>query len=178
MDTETIALVRELKDRQEIHDCILRYCRGIDRLDRALLLSAYHSDAADDHGTFVGPADKFADYAFDLHITHQQRTQHIIANHRCELDGDEAHTESYFIFRSLNQRPPLYTMATGRYLDRLEKRAGIWGIVDRVCLVDIRNDDWAPTGVEGDELYLPIRRDPGDPSYVRPLRVDRARFTG
>ena len=47
MDAETAALVRELKDRQEIYDCIMRYCRGIDRLDRDMLLSAYHPDAVD-----------------------------------------------------------------------------------------------------------------------------------
>ena len=34
MDAETAAIVRELKDRQEIYDCIMRYSRGIDRLDR------------------------------------------------------------------------------------------------------------------------------------------------
>jgi len=177
MATELETLVREMKDRQEIYDCIMRYCRGIDRLDRDVLLSAYHPDAADDHGTFVGPVDKFADYVFNLHTTHQHRTQHHITNHRCEIDGGEAHTESYYMFRSLNKAPPLYTMATGRYLDRLEKRDGTWGIVDRICVVDIRNETWAPTGVEGDADYMPVRRDRADTSYLRPLRVDRARFT-
>ena len=177
MDAELAAIVRELKDKRDIYDCIMRYCRGIDRLDRAVLLSAYHPDGVDDHGTFVGPVDKFADYVFELHTTHQHRTQHQITNHLCELNGDEAHTESYYIFRSLNKRPPLYTMATGRYLDRLEKRGGVWGIVDRVCLVDIRNEVWAPTGTEGDADYMPTRRDPGDTSYMRPLKVNRSRFT-
>src|SRR5687767_9969262 len=116
MDAETAALVRELKDRQEIYDCIMRYCRGIDRLDRAMLLSAYHPDGIDDHGTYVGPVQGFADYVLDLHGTHQHRTQHHITNHRCEILGDTAHTESYYIFRSLNKTPPLYTMASGRYL--------------------------------------------------------------
>jgi hypothetical protein len=32
----------------------MRYSRGIDRLDRDMLLSAYHPDAIDDHGMFVG----------------------------------------------------------------------------------------------------------------------------
>jgi hypothetical protein len=177
MDADTAALVLEMKDRQEIYDCIMRYCRGIDRLDRDMLLSAYHPDGIDDHGTFVGPVEKFADYVFDLHTTHQHRTQHIIANHRCELNGAEAHTESYFIFRSLNKQAPLYTMASGRYLDRLEKRDGRWGIVDRVCLVDIRNETWAPTGTEGDASYMPTCRDKQDSSYLRPLKVDQSRFT-
>ena len=177
MDNELAAIVREMKERHEIYDCIMRYCRGIDRLDRAMLLSAYHADAVDDHGTFVGPVDAFADYVFALHSTYQHRTQHHITNHRCDIDGDVAHAESYYIFRSLNQQPPLYTNGSGRYLDRLEKRDGKWGIAERICLVDIRNDAWAPTGTEGDGDYMPTRRDRGDASYLRPLKVDRGRFT-
>src|SRR5579862_8645483 len=90
-------LLRELKDRQDIYDCVMRYCRGIDRLDRDILLSAYHPDAWDDHGTFVGPVDKFWDYVYALHFNYQHRTQHHITNHRCDLDGDVAHTESYYL---------------------------------------------------------------------------------
>ena len=177
MDSELAAVVREMKDRQEIYDCIMRYCRGIDRLDRDMLLSAYHPDALDDHGTFVGPVQKFWDYVFELHSTYQHRTQHHITNHRCEIEGDVAHTESYYIFRSLNKQPPLYTNASGRYLDRLERRGGRWGIAQRICLVEIRNEFWAPTGFEGDTDYVVPSRDPKDPSYARPLAVDRARFT-
>ena len=171
------ALLHEMKDRQEIYDCMMRYCRGIDRLDREVLLSAYHPGAVDDHGTFVGPVEAFAEYVFDLHTNHQHRTQHHITNHRCEIDGDFAQTESYYIFRSLNKQAPLYTNASGRYLDRLERREGRWGIVARICLVDIRNEFWAPTGTEGDADYMPITRDRSDSSYLRPITVDPARFT-
>lgn len=177
MANETEGLLRDLKDRQEIYDCILRYCRGIDRLDREMLMSAYHADALDDHGTFVGPVDAFADYVLDLHTTHQHRTQHHITNHRCDIDGAVAHAESYYIFRSLNKDPPLHTMASGRYLDRLENREGRWAIAARICLVDIRNDHWAPTGFEGDAAYMPSQRDMADTSYRRPIVVDPARFT-
>ncbi len=45
--------VRELQDRQSIYDCLLTYCRGVDRMDRELLLSSYHSDAVDDRGFMV-----------------------------------------------------------------------------------------------------------------------------
>jgi hypothetical protein len=177
MDAEAVALVREMKDRQEIYDCIMRYCRGIDRLDREVLLSAYHPDAVDDHGTYCGPVDGFADYVVDLHSTHQHFTQHHITNHRCEIDGEVAHTESYYIFRSLNKVAPLYTNASGRYLDRFEKRDGRWAIAERICLVEIRNEHWAPTGFEGYTDYMPALRDRSDSSYRRPLTVDRSRFT-
>ena len=177
MTDDIAAMVREQKDRQEIYDCIMRYCRGVDRLDREVLLSAYHPDGVDDHGDYVGPVEGFADYVFNLHGTQQQRTLHHVTNHHCVIEGDMAHAETYFLFYGLNTAPPLYALASGRYLDRFEKRAGRWGIVERICIVDIRNDLWAPTGHEGDELYMPSRRDRTDPSYVRPLHVDRARFT-
>ena len=68
MDLEELATaVRALQDRQEIHNCIIRYSRGVDRLDRELLLSVYHPDAIDDHGMFVGGPEEFADWALAMH---------------------------------------------------------------------------------------------------------------
>lgn len=179
MDQDIPAMVRELKDRQDIYDCIMRYCRGVDRLDRELLRSAYHEDGIDDHGPYAGPLEGFADYVFDLHGNMQERTLHHVTNHYCELDGDVAHTESYFLFYCLNKTQPLYTMASGRYVDRFERRDGRWAIAERICLVDVRDETLSPlTGFEGDEFYVPPRRDRDDPSYMRPLRTDRGRFSG
>ncbi|MBU3738793.1 MAG: nuclear transport factor 2 family protein, partial [Rhodoferax sp.] len=62
MDTPSDDLrkqVQELTDRHAIHDCIARYCRGVDRLDKALCLSAFHPDALDEHGKFVGTPEEF-----------------------------------------------------------------------------------------------------------------------
>ena len=177
MDAEIATLLKGLRDRQEIYDCVMRYCRGIDRLDRNVLLSAYHPDALDDHGTFVGPVDRFWEYVCKLHTEYQHRTQHHITNHLCEIDGDVAHSESYYIFRSLNKAPPLYTVASGRYVDRFERRNGRWAIAARICVVEIRNEHWAPTGFEGEGGYVAALRNRNDASYARPLQVDRDRFT-
>jgi hypothetical protein len=38
-------------DRWAIHDVLVRYCRGVDRLDADLVRSAYHSDAVE-HGPY------------------------------------------------------------------------------------------------------------------------------
>ena len=54
--------LREMLDRQEIHDCIVHYCLGVDRLDAEMLASAYHPDAIDDQGIYVGRLRRFADY--------------------------------------------------------------------------------------------------------------------
>src|SRR5690606_8703026 len=37
-------------DREAIHTVLMRYCRGVDRLDRDLIASVYHPDAYDHHG--------------------------------------------------------------------------------------------------------------------------------
>jgi hypothetical protein len=170
------ATVRELKDRQEILDCIYRYSRGIDRADRDVVLSAYHPDAIDDHGVFVGLAADFVDWALSYHGEHQIAHQHAILNHICELSGDTAHTETYYLYQGLNKAGPIQ-LGTGRYIDRFERRNGRWGIAARVCL-----SEWS--GTLGAEPMPPEfrailsgngarSRNKDDVSYMRPLRVTR-----
>ncbi len=97
MNASDIQRFRELCDRQEILDCIHRYCRAVDRADRELLISVYHPDAIDDHGLFVGGREEFADWAIGYHQQYQECTHHIVTNHTCELQGDTAHTETYWL---------------------------------------------------------------------------------
>ena len=44
-DAELRERVARLEDRAEIHECMMRYARGMDRRDRELLRSAYHDGA-------------------------------------------------------------------------------------------------------------------------------------
>ena len=169
--------LQELLDRQQIHDVVLRYCSGVDRFDREMLLSAYHPDAVDDHGVFVGGPQAFVEWAFAYHGKYQHTHKHFILNHRCELDGDTAHTETYWLFVGNNRGAPQCTLHTGRYLDRMERRNGVWAIAARKCIIEgggALNDvplhpsvlaAYAATGV--------ARRDKEDPSYARPLTVVR-----
>src|SRR5271168_2501653 len=118
---DMIAYIREAADRQAILDCLHRYTRGVDRADRALMLSAYHEDAKDEHGVAnLGAAD-FVDWAIKWHGAFQTRHQHIITNHTVELSGDVAHGETYYTFWGINREGPP-TLAFGRYIDRFEKR--------------------------------------------------------
>ena len=172
--------LRELVDRQAIHDVIIRYCRGVDRMDRELLLSAYHPDAIDDHGLFVGRAEEFADYFMAFHQSQQSATQHIITNHSCDLDGDTAHTETYWLFAAMNRTGPALSLGGGRYLDRMERRGGRWAIAQRKCLYDwqgVPGDyDLTPEQLKTMLGAGPATRDASDPSYERPLRVDPKRI--
>lgn len=167
--------VQGLKDRQDILDCLVRYCRGMDRFDRDILRSAYWPDAMDDHGEYIGGPEGFIDYYFAYHTKNQTRTMHNLGNHTCEIDGDTAHCETYYTFTSVNTFKPAHSRTTGRYIDRLEKRDGEWRIAARICVIHGLNNDFDPDGTLGDAPFVETTRDKSDPSYMRPLQVDTAR---
>ena len=162
--------VSQLVDRQQIHDCVLRYCRGVDRFDRDLVLSAYHPDARDFHGPFEGDPVEFVAWAFAYHSEHQFRTQHSVLNHYVELDGDVAHTETYWICTSVNKAGDPLTMAGGRYVDRFERRHGQWRIATRVCVHEWRSPLNPSAPIPMLEAYAKGVRSTADVSYQRPLR--------
>jgi len=173
---DLIAFVREEKDRREIWDCLLRYARGLDRLDKAMMASAYHPDARDEHGVFEADADGFCDWAIGWHGAAQLRHQHILTNHSVDLDGDHAHGETYYIFWGENREGPP-TLAFGRYIDRFEKRDERWAIAHRVCINEYAGA-FTPVEIPAEWLAAmkstgPDRRDRDDLSYDRPLRGSR-----
>jgi hypothetical protein len=160
-------------DRAQILDCLHRYTRGMDRLDRELARSAYHADAIDDHGGFVANVDDFLDWAFEYHAN-QIRHQHYVSNHSVELDGDTAHTETYYTFvgTDRDETKPLEIVG-GRYLDRFERRDGHWAIAARVCV-----EEWrvlVPSALSSRvaaAVGRGVTRDRDDVSYRRPLDVE------
>ena len=170
--------IQQLIDRQSILDCMTRYCRGVDRRDHDLISSVYHPDAIDDHGAFVGSREEFVEWGRLRNETGPITTQHHITNHSCEIDGDIAHAETYYLFNARNRDETLVA-AGGRYVDRLERRDGEWRIAQRYCLVE-----WAGTI---DATAIPFAdipdvhatgapaRDRSDPSYLRPLVNQRDR---
>jgi hypothetical protein len=169
--------VRWLADRAEIRDCLTRYARGMDRLDRELARSAYHDDAVDDHVSFVGPVEEFLDWAWGYHAD-QVCHQHYLSNQSINVDGDEAHSETYYMFIGTHpdEAMPL-TVTGGRYVDRFERRDGRWAIAARLCLVEWRTEpDSLLTGQAVDFLSLIATnaRDRTDASYERPLVLRRA----
>jgi SnoaL-like domain len=173
---DKLARLDELLDRQDILDCLTRFSRGMDRFDRETFMSAFHSDAVCAAGPFVGdPVSLFA-WATDLHAQGQVATHHNLLNVTYDIQGDVAHTETYYLFVGRN-RDASNWIAGGRYLDRLERRAGVWKIALRTNLIE-----WSglvPTlpipfaDVPGIGLNGVSARDPKDPSYQRPLTNQR-----
>jgi hypothetical protein len=179
MDAERLARLEHLADRQDILDCLNRFSRGMDRFDRALFLSAFHSDAIIAAGVYVGGPNPLYAWAKDLHDQGQVATHHGLLNHSCEIEGSTAHSETYYLFVGRN-RDDTNWIAGGRYIDRLEKRDGMWRIALRTNVIE-----WSGmvptmplpfsdvTGIHGNGA--PTRSEK-DPSYQRPLTNRRAKF--
>jgi SnoaL-like domain len=176
LDAEQLARLDRLLDRQDIADCLTRFSRGMDRFDRELFLSAFHRDAVIAAGDFVGAPAELYDWARDMHEQGQVATQHLLLNRTCDIDGPTAHTEIYYLFVARN-RDESNWLAGGRYLDRLELRAGQWRIALRTNVIE-----WSGTlpsmpipfadvlDIAGNGLSA---RDRTDPSYQRPLTNHR-----
>src|SRR5258705_5078942 len=90
--------VQALLDKQAIRELVVRYFRGLDRCDAALIASTYHPNAVDQHGggrTFNGAdiAPGILAYSRELGVV---KGSHHITNQTIHLDGDSASSESYF----------------------------------------------------------------------------------
>jgi hypothetical protein len=162
--------VRALRDRDAIVDCVHRYARGLDRHDEEIYASAYHADAIDHHGPFLGRRDEFVRWGIDLLASEWNAHTHFISNVRVELDGDTAHSECYVLFAQRRRDSAVVDLGGGRYIDRLERRADGWRIAARELVID-----WtahAQTTDFGDSDDYPTGRwDRHDPSYRRPFTL-------
>lgn len=159
------------EDRQAIHEALLRYCRGVDRLDPALVQSAYHADAVDEHGPYQYAGETIGAELVKRLGSDYRATSHMILNHTVQLAGDVARTETYYVAvmaEEKNDDTDLVTSVFGRCLDRFEYRHGEWRIARRAVLID-----WATVSEQGlldNEHFDPAapwmgRRSAQDPSY-------------
>lgn len=125
---------QQLSDLEDIRQCVVRYCRGVDRLDANVMRSAYWPDATDNHGTFNGNAWEFVEHCMVSH-RRWRATSHIIMNHAIELaqDGQYATGEVYNV-TYLFQPDGAVDTWHGRYLDLYERRDDEWRISKRTCV--------------------------------------------
>ena len=167
--------VQYLMDRLAILDCVASLSRGTDRHDSDLMTDAFHDDGWDAHGTTVVQGPEFGGTDERDARAGSQQTMHNITTHTCEIDGDTAHAESYVMGAILNPDGETARLLCGRYIDRLERRDGVWRIAVRHSTVEV-----AMTG-DASLLQTPYfrefhftkgTRDAGDLSYARPLQLD------
>jgi len=171
MDIDAAAIQR-LLDKEAIREASLRYTRGIDRHDDEIMAQAYHPDATDDHGGYIGDPAGFIAHSKKAHSGAWNVHHHYIGNQTIDLDGDTAHVETYFLAALRRKTGPI-DMVGGRYVDRFERREGRWAIADRVCLVEW-NGELQPAKTPADPaLYMQGAWDRTDVSYQRPLKMTR-----
>ncbi|MBU1375734.1 MAG: nuclear transport factor 2 family protein [Alphaproteobacteria bacterium] len=190
-ESDIRAQLAEIRDRQKISDLVLDYCRGVDRLDDALLRSTYWPDAIDNHGVRDENAMVFCDRVLPLLREHATSTMHLVANCRLELNGDHASGETYVVayhvlksarsldtfvgpdaaqqiragFPDAEAEAPFEYHAGARYLDRFERRGGEWRIAYRGLVFE-----WTQAHPASVSLGLLARargrRDASDASYA------------
>lgn len=176
LDSSRLARLEAQADKAEIRECLTRFSRGMDRFDRVLYLSAFHADAVIAAGPYVGDVAGCYDWARPMHETGQILTHHALLNSTIEIAGDGAHSETYYLFVGRNRDETVW-LAGGRYIDRVERRAGPdgpeWKIALRTNVIE-----WGclppPMPIPfGDVVDIALNgvssRSTKDPSYTRPL---------
>ena len=169
----------ELADKWAITEVLNRYCRGIDRMDRDLVLSCWHAGGTDEHTPlYSGTATGFVEWVWGIHMA-MIGTRHVTGNVLIEVAGDDAWVESYWdvMLRTRAADDGVTDIfGGGRYLDHFERIDGRWAIRhrrsvhdwDRVEPVTATMADGPPTIVPNapDAPVHNSRRDAGDPSYA------------
>lgn len=168
--------MRQIVDKDEIRDVLMRYSRGIDRLDEDVLRSCYHEDSHDDHGHWKGNGHDFAEFIVASLRQRSHHTTHAVANVLIELDVDDpdrARSESYgfaYLRRTDDAGDEWIDVFAGRYIDVFERRGNVWRIASRVVV-----HDWSASAQLGESSFpLPMdgftqgRRDRDDLVYSVP----------
>ena len=139
MNAEQERRLLELLDERDIREVLMRYCTGVDRCDRELIVGCFHPDALDDHGSWICIGSQIADLITQRLRPGEDSAMHFLGNVRVEVQGDTAFAESYLLaFRAFQKDAKPYTRTRAlRFVDRLERRKGEWRISERVAV-----DDW------------------------------------
>lgn len=161
----------KLIDKAEIEDCLKRYARGVDRRDWAMVRACFHDDAIDHHGEFCGNGDEFIEW---VRVRHAEVpfSMHYLLNCLVEFtSAGSAAVETYFW--AIQRRETNGTNGAcqgtdyevfGRYLDRFEKRDGVWRVAERKVAYDSTRQ--TPSSHHLRKIVGVLgRRDAGDPVF-------------
>lgn len=158
------------EDRFAIIDLAALYMRGLDRLDEALVAEQFWPEAQCEYGIFSGSPADFAAFCMAALAGHD-RNQHMLGQHLIDFtSADEAFGEVYYqayhrITDEAGAKRDL--VIAGRYVDRYERRGGVWKIAYRSELVDWLRDDPASDAMLAAAPFIIGARKPADPLYDR-----------
>lgn len=164
------ARLDELEARQQITDVLHRYARGWDRLDEDALRSCFFADAEHQHSSFKGRSQDFITRALPM-VAKTRSTSHAISNVTIEIRGNAAVSECYFFAHhrraTVDGADEEDYFLGGRYLDRFEKRDGLWKIAKRRGLNSLERV--VPRADRTFATAAPdsfVKRKPDDPLYT------------
>lgn len=166
-------------DRLAVTDILHRYCHALDRRDFTLMASCFHHDATMQYMTEEITCAAFIDFA--KHMASMLRwTIHQLSNFTISIENDTAATESYvfayhripadaqgdYFFR-LNGSEQIALVAC-RYVDRFERREGLWKIAHRTIPVFDNVEYWSPDngGFFESADYRSKALGQADPGYI------------
>ena len=158
-----------LADKQEIYELSCTYMRGQDRLDPETHRSVFWDDAWCSYGIYEGGPDGFVEFAQKALAPHRGN-HHMIGQVQIDVQGDEAFGEVYYqafhrLIASDGSERDLFI--SGRYVDRYERRDGVWKIAYRSELVDWARDEPAADASFRNSRMLAGARKPDDALYDR-----------
>ncbi|KRB84072.1 hypothetical protein ASE00_22485 [Sphingomonas sp. Root710] len=149
--TNTPAALDEALTHLALHNLRCAYARAVDRCDEALLASVFHPDAVFDVPG-GGPVSQWMPAILTELRENLASTAHNFSNEFDEISGDVAVGESYLLLYVLGKGDnPVETLSGGRYLDRYERRDGVWKIAHRRFV-----EDWTktlPATCQDDGMY-------------------------
>lgn len=119
-----------LLDKDAIRDVLMRYYRGADRNDCALMASVFHPDAV---LAINGVQHNAQELVAKLCAQRRRGGQHVAGNVLIEVEGDIAYSECYWVSFATEERDGTdYSRIRGaRSIDRFERRDGEWRIAAR-----------------------------------------------
>jgi hypothetical protein len=156
--------------KQAITEVLYRYCRGLDRMDRAMASSVWHPGGSADYGPmFCGSGEEFLDWVWQTHtgfMAHSHQLANILIS--VTADGTQAVSEAYSTVTL--RLPPsggklVDVVDRGRYLDRWSRRNGRWAIDHRHFVEDFQALYDVPLNSATDGSATTGRRDDTDPSH-------------
>jgi len=168
--TGAVPSVEEVADRLAISEVVAMHTRGVDRASAKLLKSCYWEDAEVDYGGYKGPAHAFCDMLPEA-IKRYANTQHHLGNTLAEIDGDNAIVETYvtaYHYLAVEQEPDTEMTYIGRYIDRMQKRDGVWKITFRQVVMTWHQNALATADEERNPSLQALARagrHPDDPLF-------------
>ena len=176
--------IQRLLDKDDIETALQTWSTGVARKDWDKVRSVFHAQATDAHGVFDGGVDQMLQWQ-QRHHQGVVQSVHFVGGVQIEFAGpDLALSEAYVIAfhrygkdatqarldifgpQAEDQVKPLLSQIVGRYIDRFERRDGMWKIAKRVTAFEwIRLED-APWQIPFQPGWQSAQGDRSDPIYA------------